>query len=44
MTGHSTLVQILNQHNAANFEYDDHGRHWELAEKNGFYSPFDYAA
>jgi hypothetical protein len=24
--------------------YDDHGMHWELAEKNGFYSPFQYAA
>ncbi len=24
--------------------YDDHGMHWELAEKNGFYSPFEYAA
>lgn len=24
--------------------YDDHGLRWELAEKNGFYSPFEYAA
>lgn len=24
--------------------YDDHGMHWELAEKNGFYSPFEYMA
>jgi hypothetical protein len=24
--------------------YDDHGMRWELAEKNGFYSPFEYAA
>ena len=24
--------------------YDDHGMHWELAEKNGFYSPFAYAS
>lgn len=24
--------------------YDDHGMHWELAEKNGFTSPFKYAA
>ena len=24
--------------------YDDHGMRWELAEKNGFYSPFGYAA
>ncbi len=24
--------------------YDDHGMHWELAEKNGFYSPFEYAS
>jgi hypothetical protein len=23
--------------------YEDHGMHWELAEKNGFYSPFKYA-
>lgn len=23
--------------------YEDHGMHWELAEKNGFYSPFNYA-
>jgi hypothetical protein len=22
--------------------YEDHGMHWELAEKNGFYSAFDY--
>ena len=24
--------------------YDDHGMQWNLAEKNGFYSPFEYAA
>lgn len=24
--------------------YDDHGMHWGLAEKNGFYSPFEYTA
>lgn len=24
--------------------YDDHGMHWELAEKNGFYAPFEYAS
>lgn len=24
--------------------YDDHGMHWELAEKNGLYSPFEYMA
>ena len=24
--------------------YDDHGMKWELSEKNGFYSPFTYAA
>jgi len=24
--------------------YDDHGMQWNLAEKNGFYSPFKYAA
>jgi hypothetical protein len=24
--------------------YNDHGMHWEVAEKNGFYSPFTYAA
>lgn len=24
--------------------YDDHGMRWELAQKNGFYSPFGYAA
>lgn len=24
--------------------YDDHGMHWEHAEKNGFYSPFGYTA
>ena len=24
--------------------YDDHGMRWELAEKNGFYSPFGYSA
>ncbi|MGA7271895.1 MAG: DUF1326 domain-containing protein [Acidimicrobiia bacterium] len=23
--------------------YDDHGMHWELTEKNGLYSPFEYA-
>lgn len=26
------------------FTYDDHGMRWELTEKNGFYSPFEYAA
>ncbi|CAN5859971.1 DUF1326 domain-containing protein [soil metagenome] len=26
------------------FKYDDHGMEWELSEKNGFYSPFEYAA
>lgn len=26
------------------FTYDDHGMRWELSEKNGFYSPFEYAA
>lgn len=26
------------------FSYDDHGLRWEVAEKNGFYSPFEYAA
>lgn len=24
--------------------YDDHGLQWDLSEKNGFYSPFEYAA
>lgn len=24
--------------------YDDHGMHWEVAEKNGVYSPFEYAS
>jgi len=24
--------------------YDDHGMKWEVAEKNGFYSPFEYAS
>jgi hypothetical protein len=24
--------------------YDDHGMQWDLAERNGFYSPFEYAA
>ena len=24
--------------------YDDHGMQWNLAEKNGFYSPFEYAS
>ena len=24
--------------------YDDHGMRWNLAEKNGLYSPFEYAA
>ncbi len=24
--------------------YNDHGMQWELAEKNGFYSPFEYAS
>jgi hypothetical protein len=24
--------------------YNDHGMNWDLAEKNGFYSPFEYAA
>jgi hypothetical protein len=24
--------------------YNDHGMHWELAEKNGFYAPFAYAS
>ncbi len=24
--------------------YDDHGMQWELAEKNGLYSPFEYVA
>lgn len=24
--------------------YDDYGMQWNLAEKNGFYSPFEYAA
>lgn len=24
--------------------YDDHGMQWEIAEKHGFYSPFEYAA
>ncbi len=24
--------------------YDDYGMQWELSEKNGFYSPFEYAA
>lgn len=24
--------------------YEDHGMRWELAEKNGFYSPFGYSA
>lgn len=24
--------------------YNDHGLQWELAEKNGFYSPFQYSA
>lgn len=24
--------------------YNDHGLQWELSEKNGFYSPFEYAA
>lgn len=23
--------------------YDDHGMHWQLTEKNGLYSPFEYA-
>lgn len=26
------------------FTYDGYGMHWELVEKNGFYSPFEYAA
>jgi hypothetical protein len=26
------------------FEYRDHGLHWEVSGKNGFYSPFRYAA
>jgi len=26
------------------FTYDDHGMKWEIAEKNGFSSPFAYAA
>jgi hypothetical protein len=25
-------------------EYRDHGLHWEVSGKNGFYSPFRYAA
>ncbi|HEX9766868.1 MAG TPA: DUF1326 domain-containing protein [Nitriliruptorales bacterium] len=29
---------------STHLEYDDHGMHWELAEKNGFSSPFEYAA
>jgi hypothetical protein len=24
--------------------YDGHGMHWELTEKSGFYSPFEYVA
>lgn len=26
------------------FRYEDHGMKWEVAEKNGFYSPFEYAS
>ncbi len=26
------------------FSYNDHGMSWELAEKNGLYSPFEYAS
>jgi hypothetical protein len=24
--------------------YDDHGMHWDLSEKNAFFSPFEYSA
>jgi len=24
--------------------YRDHGLHWEISEKNGFFSPFAYQA
>jgi hypothetical protein len=26
------------------FDYRDHGLHWEVSSRNGFYSPFQYAA
>jgi hypothetical protein len=26
------------------FRYEDHGMKWEVAEENGFYSPFEYAS
>ena len=25
-------------------DYDDHGMHWQFSARNGFYSPFQYAA
>jgi hypothetical protein len=25
------------------FRYSDHGYEWELSERNGFFSPFQYA-
>jgi len=27
---------------SSKFKYQDHGLHWEITEKNGFYSPFSY--
>lgn len=27
---------------SASLHYDDYGLHWELSEKNGYYSPFSY--
>lgn len=37
--GHAAVVA-----RSTHLTYDDHGLHWQLAEKNGFYSPFHYSA
>ncbi len=29
---------------SSRFKYEDHGQRWEVSGKNGFYSPFAYAA
>ena len=29
---------------SSKFSYDDHGQHWEISGKNGYYSPFSYSA
>jgi hypothetical protein len=46
ISGHPLAVAPGNDVVAARsdaFRYDDHGYEWELSERNGFFSPFQYA-